>query len=453
MKISRRPLRCFTRGLCAIVLAARVAAQSPTPPAATTPLLRAIKKAASSLPAGGFVLAEVAEGHVTFASAGRPAPRDGIAPEKIIFEIGSITKVFTALLLAQTVLEGKAALSDPIAKHLPRELALDPETAAITLGQLATHTSGLPRLPDNLKPAAPADPYADYSVPRLHDFLRAHRPVKPAPQPADYSNLGFGLLGHLLERIHGQSYATLIATRISGPLGLSDTTVDLSDEQRGRFAKPFSGSTAVPPWRFDCLAGAGALRSTTADLARFAQALLSGGNASLQAAWNLVREPRAPFGASNVQIGLAVLIMKRGEDVVYLHDGGTGGFRAHLELTPARQRATLLLLNNDAPDPAAKDRAETPIDAARLKDYPGVYAIDARSRFTVVLDDTGRLRAQLTGQGLLPVLHSGGDRFFARAVAAEFQFHRDATGAIASLTLHQNGRDQRAPRLPAAPKP
>ena len=467
MKTSHRPICSFTRGLFAIVLAVRVAAQPSAPPPATAPLLPALEKAAANLPAGGFVLGEVAEGQITFASAGRPAPRDGVAPEKIIFEIGSITKVFTALLLAQTVLEGKAALSDPIAKHLPRDLALAPETAAITLGQLATHTSGLPRLPDNLKPAAPADPYADYSVPRLHDFLRAYQPAKPAPQPADYSNLGFGLLGHLLERIHGKSYATLMATRISGPLGLTDTTVDLSDEQRGRFAKPYSGSTEVPPWHLDSLVGAGALHSTAADLARFAQALLSGEDVTLKAAWDLVREPRALFGAGNVQIGLAILIMKRGEDIVYSHGGGTGGFRTHLELTPARQRATVLLLNNDAPDPAAliasarqprdaaakaaKDRAETPMDAVTLKDYVGVYAIDTRSRFTVVIDEAGRLRARLTGQGFLPIFHAGADRFFARAVAAEFQFHRDATGAIASLTLHQNGNEVPAKRADTPP--
>ncbi|WP_414660853.1 serine hydrolase [Horticoccus sp. 23ND18S-11] len=435
--------------------------------AAPAPLRPAVERAAATLPAGGFVLGEVDNGRSTFAAAGRPAPRDGLPPEKIIFEIGSLTKVFTGLLLAQTVLEGKAALSDPISKHLPKEIALSADAAGVTLEQLATHTSGLPSLPTNFTPANPADPYADYTPAQLYSYLGDYRAQAPAPQPASYSNLGFGLLGHVLERIHGQSYAALVAARITGPLALADTVIALNDEQRTRFATPHSGSSAVLPWKLDTLAGAGALRSTAADLTRFAQTLLSGEHAALTAAWDLARQPRAPFGSRTAQIGLAILIAKRGDDDVYNHSGGTGGFRTYFELTPARGRATVLLLNNDSLDPAAvvmsvrqpapavstdlKTRAETPLAADRLAAYPGVYAIDAQGRFTVVLDESGRPRARLTGQGFLPIFHAGADRFFARAVAAEFQFHRDAAGTITALTLHQNGKEVPAKRTATPP--
>lgn len=443
------------------------AAEPGAPTPGPAPLLPAVEKAAATVPAGGFVLAEIDGDKVTFATAGNPAPRTGLAQEKVVFEIGSITKVVTALLLAQTVLEGKATLDDPIAKHLPRDLALAPATAALTLGQLATHTSGLPRLPTNFSPANPSDPYADYDVAKLYAFLRDYRAEKTAPQPADYSNLGFGLLGHLLERIHGRTYADLLAQRITGPLGLRDTVIALNVDQQARFATPYSGSTAVPAWQLGALTGAGALRSTAADLARFAQALLAKEKNPLTDAWAFIREPRAPFGARTAQIGLAILLARRGDDLVYNHSGGTGGFRTYLELVPARNHATILLLNNDTLEPASvvasarrprpatpagkkPERAETPLAAEALPAYPGVYAIDARGRFTIALDETGRLRARLTGQGFLPLYHAGNDRFFAREVAAEFQFHRDAAGAVNALTLHQNGNEVPAKRTSAA---
>lgn len=460
--MSTRLFRPAAALLLTAALAARVDAQP-----GTAPLRPAVEKAATALPAGGFVWAEVDGEKATFAAAGHPAPRPGLAPEQVVFEIGSITKVVTALLLAQTVLEGKASLDNPIAKHLPRDLALAPATAALTLGQLATHTSGLPRLPTNFRPANPSDPYADYDVTRLYAFLRDYRAEKPAPQPAEYSNLGFGLLGHLLERIHGKTYAELLAQRITGPLGLRDTVITLNADQQTRFATPYSGSTAVPPWQLGALTGAGAIRSTAADLARFAQALLAKEKSALTDAWAFIREPRAPFGARTAQIGLAILLARRGDDLVYNHSGGTGGFRTYLELVPARNHATILLLNNDTLEPAnvvaavrrppgaapaAKpaERAETPLAAEAVPAYAGVYTIDARGRFTVALDETGRLRARLTGQGFLPLYHAGQDRFFARAVAAEFQFHRDAAGAINALTLHQNGNEVPAKRAAGA---
>ena len=423
--------------------------------------LPAVERAAAGLPAGGFVLAEVDGDRVTYASAGHPGPRDGLPPEKILFEIGSITKVFTSLLLAEAVNEGKAKLTDPIGKFLPADVTLKPGTAAITLEQLATHTSGLPALPANFRPANQNDPYADYTVDQLYDFLRAYQPEHPAPQPASYSNVGVGLLGHLLERIYGKPYAELVATRIAGPLGLTDTVIELDSAQADRFAPPHSGSFAMNPWRLPTLAGAGALRSTAADLARFAQALMDPKDPALAAAWALARQPRAAFGATG-HIGLNILIAERNGVTVYNHSGGTGGTRSYLEFVPELHRATVLLVNNDTIEPArivasvrrppslagkgGAARAEEPIPVKQLTDYVGVYAIDGRGRFTFLLDNTGRLRGRLTAQAFLPVFFAGHDRFFLRVVEAEYQFERDAGGHVTAVVLHQNGREVRATR-------
>lgn len=428
------------------------------------PLFQAVEKAATELRAGGIVLAEIHGGDVRFASVGKLLPSAGTPPEQVIFEIGSITKVFTGLLLAQATLDGKAALTDPIAKFLPADLTLDPAVAAITLEQLASHTSGLPRLPDNLAPADPMDPYADYDEARLHAFLRSYKVEKPAPQPAEYSNLAVGLLGHLLSRAYGLSYEELVASKITRPLGLSDTVIELTPEQQARFATPHSGSIAVKPWRLGSLQGAGALRSTAADLAKFVQALADP-QSPVAPAWQIARKEHAPFGTRG-QVGLGALALEHSGDTIHHHGGGTGGFRSYFEISGQTGRGVVVLMNNDAPEasglvasalrpraPAgtAAETAQVSLSAAQLTEFAGVYEIDGRARFTAVVDDAGQLRIRLTGQPFLPVTPAGENRFAAKAFGAEFQFSRDSQRAVASLTLHQGGREVPARRTTDAP--
>ena len=430
----------------------------------TAPELSTIVAAsAAKLPAGGIVAAEIDATGVRFSSAGAFAPRDGFAPERVVFEIGSITKVFTALLLAETVAEGKAPLDDHIAQHLPAELKLHPAVAAITLAQLSSHTSGLPGTLSDFRPADPLDPYADFTSKRLLAIVSALRPKQPPPQPAEYSNLGVGLLGLILERIHGKPFAELVAERITGPLGMRDTTIDLSPDQQARFAPPHDGAKAVKPWRIPGLAGAGALRSTAADLALFAQALLDGRDAPLAAALELIRRPQAEF--QGAEIGLGILIAQIDGDPAYSHGGGTGGFRTHLEIEPARRRAFVVLINNTTLEPSSlvgdlrapahlrSDRAEVPLAAERLAELTGCYELAPDARFTVLVGPEGRLMARLTGQAFHPVFFGGADRFFYRVVPAELQFNRDAAGRIVSLTLLQDGRKLLAKRTPQPPPP
>jgi len=450
------------RPLAALILfwASLASAQ---PAGSGQPLQPILDKVAGTLGAGGIVAAEVNDGSVRYLTAGKPAPDDAITPETIVFEIGSISKVFTALILAHAVNEGVCSLDDPIGKFLPPAIAMTPETAAITLAQLATHTSGLPRLPTNFSPANPSDPYSDYTVDRLYDFLRDFKSTGIASKSADYSNLGFGLLGHVLELAYGRSYADVLAEKITTPLGMTDTTINLSTEQQARFATPFSGSERVSPWSFSALPGAGAIRSTATDMAKFAMALLAADQGPLAAAWKLVREPRVEAGSTQAHIGLGIFIGKRNGTSFYTHGGGTGGFRTHLELMPQEKRALVILINNDSVDPAgiaaslnnplhsATSTPDTvPIAAEALSEYAGVFAVDARMRFTTIVDESGQLRIRLTGQPFLPAFHAGEDRFFLKVVPAQFQFGRNTEGAIASLTLFQNGQEVPAKKTEAA---
>lgn len=417
---------------------------------------------AKSLGHGAVATAERRDGNWIYALAGEalPAGPVAVAPDRVLFEIGSISKVFTGLLLADAVVEGKLRLEDPLATRLPVTFA-DPAVGAITLGQLATHTSCLPRLPSNLLGARPEDPYAGYDDGALFAYLASARLEGRPPCTADYSNLGFGILGVVLERAWGHSWASLVAERITGPLGMTDTTQELSGDQRSRFAEPWSGSERVRPWTFKAVAGAGALRSTLADLSRFADVLLAGASGPLGRLWPLVSAPHAPMPALGGSIGLALLHgLLHGEDS-YWHHGGTGGYRASVMVFPGSGRAVVVLASNgQAPVEAwvsewlapAGGAAEAPrvamtLPAGELDSYVGVFESGKSTRFTFVRRD-GQLLARLTGQPFWPVFPSARDEFFYTVVDATLSFRRDAAGAVDQVTLHQGGLDRIATRVP-----
>jgi CubicO group peptidase (beta-lactamase class C family) len=162
---------------------------------------------------------------VACGSSGSSRPLDG----DTVFEIGSVTKVFTAALLADMVARKEVSLDDPISKYLPAGMKTPTRGGrSITLGDLATQSSGLPRLPDNLAPKDPSNPYADYTVEKLYDFLSRYELTRDIGAMYEYSNLGVGLLGHLLALRAGTSYEELLTKRILQPLGMRDTAITLS---------------------------------------------------------------------------------------------------------------------------------------------------------------------------------------------------------------------------------
>lgn len=244
----------------------------------------------------GIVLDEaecyVFGGHVT---ADRP-----VAPDKnSLFEIGSITKVFTTLLLAEMQVAGLVQLNDRANQYLPPHGRLrGPAGDEITLIHLATHTSGLPRLPPNLtwKALAGANPYADYTAEDLY-LGAANCRLKSRPGTVTrYSNFGSGLLGQILSLIGGADYEQLLTDRILKPLAMPDTAMRLSEEQQQRIAPGHSKGKVVSNWDFLALAGAGALRSSISDMTRFLRANLDPGSTPLREAIELTHQLRTQFG-------------------------------------------------------------------------------------------------------------------------------------------------------------
>ena len=422
--------------------------------AAPKPLSEVTDSFAKNLPAGCIVTAEFRDSNATFHLTGKGLPN--LAPEQHLFEIGSISKVFTGLLLAQSVSDKNLSLSTTLRDLLGPDFTFaDPNVAAITLEQLSTHTSGLPRLPQNIgpNPDTSTDPYAAYDRTALHDFLHVATLPGPAPHPSAYSNLAVGLLGDLLAAQNNTTWEQLVIDSIANPLGMTDTRVTLDPDSQKRLAPPFEGAKPGTNWTFKALAGAGALRSSASDLIRFGKALLNPDSTPFPNAIRLLLTPRADFSGESSKIGLGIILSRFLNEPAWEHDGGTGGYRTSFQVQPDSKTIRVILINNDAlapplvlaaidPQPATKNRPELPITPEAAREYTGVFELDANSRFTVI-QRGDHLWTRLTGQPFFRLFHSGNDRFFLKIAAAELQFER-TNGQITHVTLFQNNREQRA---------
>ncbi len=264
-----------------------------------------------------------------------------------VFEIGSITKVFTSLLLADMVQRGELALTDPVAKYLPAELKL-PERGglSITLVDLATHTSGLPRLPANLAPKDSSNPYADYSVEQLYRFLFTYKLPRDIGEKYEYSNLAVGLLGHALAWRAGLGYEALAQTRICEPLGMKSTRIALTNEMKQRLAVGHNAKLVqVSNWDLPTLAGAGALRSSTNDLLAFLAANLRYTETSLSPAMAAMVRIRRATANPRMEVALGWHVLNPGGTEVIWHNGGTGGYRTFIGFDP-KSRVGIVVLSN-----------------------------------------------------------------------------------------------------------
>src|SRR5690606_1090005 len=267
-----------------------------------------------------------------------------------VFEIGSITKVFTTVLLADMAARGELALDDPVAKHLPAGVTMPSRDGReITLLDLAMQRSGLPRIPSNLRPTNLRDPYANYTVERLYEFLSAHELRRAPGEAYEYSNLGMGLLGHVLALRAGVSYEQLVRERILEPLGMMHTAIELTPWMQEHLAVGHGADgEPTPLWNLATLAGAGALRSTTLDMLRFAAAALDPEATPLHRAIAQTQAPRADAGSEEMRIGMGWHIRRAPGRELCWQNGGAGGYATFLGLDPACRCAVVVLSNSSA---------------------------------------------------------------------------------------------------------
>src|SRR5580693_631621 len=245
-----------------------------------------------------------------------------------VYEIGSVTKVFISLILADMIEKGEVRADDPVSKFLPATVKVPSRNGRqITLLDLSMQVSGLPRLPDNMKPADPANPYADYDAAKLYDFLSHYALPRDPGEKYEYSNLAVGLLGHALALKAGMPYEELLRRRIFDPLGMSSTSITLSEAQKKRLAPGYD--TSLKPaknWDLDALAGAGAIRSTVNDMLKFVAANLELTDTPLKAAMRRMRSVTKETGSPDLQIGMAWHVFTKFDTGLWWHNGGTAGY-------------------------------------------------------------------------------------------------------------------------------
>jgi CubicO group peptidase (beta-lactamase class C family) len=406
---------------------------------------------------------------VTYGAAGEPQsrPLDG----DTVFEIGSITKVFTALLLADTVARGEVKLTEPVEKYLPAEgRPKSFDNKPISLLDLVTYTSGLPSLPTNFRPRDKENPFADYTVEQLYKFLSEYMPRYYPGSHYEYANLGFGLLGHVLALQAGRGYEELVVSRICEPLGLSDTRITLTPAMREQLAQGHDKSLyPVPGWDLPTLTGAGALRSTANDLMRFLDACKGPRKTDLTPAFQSLLEVRRQTDKNGVYAAAGWFVETAHNDELVVKDGGTGGYASFIGYSARTGMAAVLLSNTGylAPPvianwsttpglgryllspnfPLPALHRQVPIDPTKLSGYSGRYPLTPRFVLTVT-PRNGRLMVRATGQDEYEVFPESGTRFFYRVADAQITFELAPDGTASALVLRQNGRDRRGVRSP-----
>ena len=414
----------------------------------------------------GMAIGVIQKDQSTVLGFGRLSEKDKSAPDgDTVYEIGSVSKVFTGTLLADAVVREKAQLDQLAGELLPEGVKMPThETRAITLQDLATHVSGLPRLPDQFQPADWNNPYADFDAERLHAFLNRYQLPRAPGEKSEYSNLGMGLLGYLLSRQAGVTYEQLLRDRIAKPLKMRDTTITLSKQQKARLAPPYAGDNKPNHnWDLNTLAGAGGIRSTANDMLRFAQAQLHPPAGKLGEAIDLAWQVhQQPLAEGEFAMGLAWHVARDGS--TRWHNGQTGGYHASIFVSRELDAAVVLLTNTATMevDQLAQDifkslvgmkveprKFEKTLDvpAEVMQRYVGKYQLIPGVEFTVSVND-GKLMVGLTGQPTFQVFARSETEWFYKVVPATITFEKsEGDEKCPSLELFQNGVRQKATRM------
>jgi len=389
-----------------------------------------------------------------YGTSGTSRPLD----EKSVFEIGSITKTFTATTLADMVVKGEVKLDDPVAKYLPSSAHVPSRNGReITLVDLATQSSGLPRMPSNFAPKDQSNPYADYTEQQAIAFVSSYQLERDVGAKYEYSNLGMGLLGIALSHREGVNYEALVRKHVIDPLGMNDTRVTFTPSMKERLALGHDeGGAVVSNWDIPALAGAGALRSTVSDMLRYLQAYVDPSHSKLATAIQMAETKRYATDNPNLSLGLAwhILTTASGSAITW-HNGGTGGYRTFIGFDPARHAGVVVLSNSAtsvddiglhlvdpraplAPAPVKVAHTEITVAPAVLDRYVGEYEL-APTFHIVVTREVNGLFGQPTGQDKVQLFAEKDDTFFLKVVDAQIVFTKDSSGNVTGMLLKQNG--------------
>ena len=436
--------------LCVVLLSSGAGAQTPAP-APSDDVQALIDRRVAEFPGTGMVLGIIDHGKTsTYTSGvtGTSAPLN----EHTVFEIGSVTKTFTATLLASMVAEKRVRLDDPVQKYLPQGVRVPGKDGKqITLLTLAEQDSGLPRMPSNINVGDGADPYATYDSAQLYDFLSHYTLTRDPGTQYEYSNYGVGLLGTALANQAKTTYAQLVTKRIFAPLGMRESSVAIAPAPAAGLAQGHDGDgDPVHAWTFKSLAPAGGIRSTLSDMIAYLRANMGSGPLAAPSAF--AQRPRKML-PPEMGGSIGLIWMTGSHSGTTWHNGETGGFHSFIGVSKDRTRGVVILWNDAfsvddiglhllVPSYPVADFPNLPLDAATVQSYLGTYK-NAQQTF-VVVSANGKLLVKLNDQPAFPIYGRAKDSFYYRIVPAQIEFTRDSAGRVRSLTLLQDGASYRA---------
>jgi CubicO group peptidase (beta-lactamase class C family) len=293
----------------------------------------------------GLSIGVLKNGQTYFYNYGETSKGNGIVPSsENLYEIGSITKTFTGLLLAKAVIEKKIKLTDPVNKFLDTKNVLQFGGDTLRIVHLANHTSGLPPLPDNFGATDLVNPYKDYDIVKLNIYLKTAKLSRKPGEKFEYCNLAVGLLGNILERVNKITYEKMVTGFICSGAAMKSTKQFLTKTDSAIFMQGYTESI-IPQsqWDFKALAAAGSLRSSTADMLKYAALNLRATSAKLDEAIELSHQPT--FNAGQQQIALNWFIQNWGWGNILFHGGQTGGYKSFLAINPKTKNAVVILSN------------------------------------------------------------------------------------------------------------
>ncbi|MEC7987405.1 MAG: serine hydrolase domain-containing protein [Myxococcota bacterium] len=394
---------------------------------------------------------------------------DGQPNQNSIYEIGSVSKVFTGLLLADQVQKGKVPLNEPLSSWaLPDWTLPSKDGEAFSALHLTTHTSGLPRLPAEFAPPNMQNPYADFSAADFKSNLE--QKVELVTKPGEtflYSNIGAGLLGYSLTQSTGMTYEELVLQTIAAPLEMNDTSVIVPLEKQGQVAQGYGMmGEPVPDWDFPAIVGTGELNSSTEDLVRFLLVQFDPPKSALGRAIAMTQERRFPIakgseGSDKSAIGMGWHIGTDATPNLIWHTGGTGGARSFVGFDPQEKLGIVVLSTNPSPFYDAlgislyqmlkgekfdfKMPALSEVSADTLELYRGSYTLGPG----VVLNvepNANHLKVTIVGQPSFPIYPATQTRFNSIHAPLGFEFQKNEAGDVFQLIMFQGKNEIPAPK-------
>ena len=395
----------------------------------------------------GMVVGVIEPGGTRIVAHGRTSSTDALTPDgDTLFEVASITKVFTSLLLAEMARRGEVALDDPVAAYLPSEAKVPERGRAITLRDLSTHVSGLPRFIEDFEPRDDRNPYEDVTIDRLYAFLASHALRREVGTKYEYSNLGAALLGQALALKAGGDYEDVLRQRVLDPLSLSSTRVTLTAEMRSRLAPGHTEMLAQTSGWDQPIKGAGALHSSAKDLLSLLAVALGYRDSSLAPAIDDMLQPANRIGPVPRALGWQTFT-RSGREIVW-HNGSSGGYRTFIGLVRSQRIGIVVLSNavNSIEDigfhlldatwsllrlKPPEERKSVDVAPEILQRYVGRYEFMSSVAHVDIQD--GRLFIRLPWRQPIELFAVNQRSFFARESWREFSFVVTSNGTVIAM--------------------